>query len=159
MKEGLPFFRTPRRTTLLRCPQNTDIAVFAEQCACYPYIFPTIFPRAAAGMLIWFEYTASQGDCLYWWPDCGKVQWSTCVNFYADWPLFFTQPMPISTWKRNVAQVYYTSYTVQAWSKISMPVDHKRHTRIEVRGRIKTLRGWKWNSIEDLQMKSTLPIR
>ena len=22
---------------------------FAEQCACYPYIFPTIFPRAAAG--------------------------------------------------------------------------------------------------------------
>ena len=38
---------------------------FAEQCACYPYIFPTIFPRAAAGMLIWFEYTASQGDCLY----------------------------------------------------------------------------------------------
>lgn|GEM_PF-5406643 len=37
----------------------------AEQCACYPYIFPTIFPRAAAGMLIWFEYTASQGDCLY----------------------------------------------------------------------------------------------
>lgn len=38
---------------------------FAEQCACYPYIFPTIFPRAAAGMLIWFEYTASQGGCLY----------------------------------------------------------------------------------------------
>ena len=32
---------------------------------CYPYIFPTIFPRAAAGMLIWFEYTASQGGCLY----------------------------------------------------------------------------------------------
>ena len=26
MKEGLPFFRTPGRTTLLRCPQNTDIA-------------------------------------------------------------------------------------------------------------------------------------
>ena len=23
---------------------------FAEQCACYPYIFPTIFPRAAAGI-------------------------------------------------------------------------------------------------------------
>ena len=22
---------------------------FAEQCVCYPYIFPTIFPRAAAG--------------------------------------------------------------------------------------------------------------
>ena len=22
---------------------------FAERCACYPYIFPTIFPRAAAG--------------------------------------------------------------------------------------------------------------
>lgn len=22
---------------------------FAEQCTCYPYIFPTIFPRAAAG--------------------------------------------------------------------------------------------------------------
>ena len=22
---------------------------FAEQCACYPYIFPTIFPRAVAG--------------------------------------------------------------------------------------------------------------
>ena len=26
MKEGLPFFRTPGRTTLLCCPQNTDIA-------------------------------------------------------------------------------------------------------------------------------------
>ena len=26
MKEGLPFFRTPGRTTLPRCPQNTDIA-------------------------------------------------------------------------------------------------------------------------------------
>ena len=25
------------------------------------------------------------------------LQGSTCVNFHADWPLFFTQPMPIST--------------------------------------------------------------
>ena len=25
------------------------------------------------------------------------LQESTCVNFHADWPLFFTQPMPIST--------------------------------------------------------------
>lgn len=24
------------------------------------------------------------------------LQESTCANFYADWPLFFTQPMPIS---------------------------------------------------------------
>ena len=52
MKEGLPFFRTPWRKAPLHCPQNTDISLyssFAEQCACYPYIFPTIFPRAAAG--------------------------------------------------------------------------------------------------------------
>ena len=25
------------------------------------------------------------------------LQGSTCVNFHADWPLFFAQPMPIST--------------------------------------------------------------
>jgi len=25
------------------------------------------------------------------------LQGSTCVNFHADWSLFFTQPMPIST--------------------------------------------------------------
>ena len=24
------------------------------------------------------------------------LQGSTCVNFHADWPFFFTQPMPIS---------------------------------------------------------------
>ena len=25
-------------------------------------------------MLIWFEYTALQDACLYWYPDCGEVQ-------------------------------------------------------------------------------------
>ena len=29
--------------------------------------------------------------------DLSCLQGSTCVNFHADWPLFFTQPMPIST--------------------------------------------------------------
>ena len=33
---------------LVRAQKNVE-RFFAEQCACYPYIFPTIFPRAAAG--------------------------------------------------------------------------------------------------------------
>ena len=36
------FWKAPRRIFSL-------YSSFAEQCACYPYIFPTIFPRAAAG--------------------------------------------------------------------------------------------------------------
>ena len=50
---------------IIRYSGNFVKMYFAERCACYPYIFPTIFPRAAAGMLIWLEYTASQGGCLY----------------------------------------------------------------------------------------------
>ena len=61
------------------------------------------------------------------------LQGSTCVNFHADWPFFFTQPMPISAWKRNAAQVYYTSYVVQVWTCVSISVGCKRPTRIEMR--------------------------
>ena len=39
---AFPVGRHPRRFFSL-------YSSFAEQCACYPYIFPTIFPRAAAG--------------------------------------------------------------------------------------------------------------
>ena len=39
---AFPVGRHPRRFFSL-------YSSFSEQCACYPYIFPTIFPRAAAG--------------------------------------------------------------------------------------------------------------
>lgn len=34
---------------IIRYSGNFVKVYFAERCACYPYIFPTIFPRAAAG--------------------------------------------------------------------------------------------------------------
>ena len=34
---------------IIRYSGNFVKMYFAERCACYPYIFPTIFPRAAAG--------------------------------------------------------------------------------------------------------------
>ena len=34
---------------IIRYSGNFVKMYFAERCACYPYIFPTIFPRAATG--------------------------------------------------------------------------------------------------------------